>query len=131
MVEEKSKVIYPELSYRIVGCLFNVFNNIGPNHRESYYQKAVAVELCSAGISFVEQCQVDLKYKKEKIGKCFLDFRIENKVILELKVGRYIQKNDFKQLHDYFETCGLQLGIIASFTAKGVYYHRILNIQKV
>jgi len=118
MVEGKNKVIYLELSYKIVGCLFNVFNNIGPNHRESYYQKTVAIELNRSGLSFVEQYPVDLKYRSEKIGKSFLDFNIENKVILELKSGRFIHRGDFIQLHNYLKTCGMELGIIACFTAK-------------
>ncbi|MDO8444069.1 MAG: GxxExxY protein [bacterium] len=130
MAKEKSKVAYPELSYQIVGCLFKVFNNIGPNHRESYYQKAVATEFSKAGVKFIQQYSIDLKYKGEKIGNNFLDFYVEDKVILELKTGRFVQKSDFQQLHDYLRTSGLELGIIACFTAKGVNYHRILNISR-
>lgn len=128
MAEGKDKLVYPELSYKIVGCLFNVFNSVGPNHRESYYQKAVAIELKSAGLDFVEQYQVYLEYRHEKIGKNFLDFNIENKVILELKSGHFIRRSDFAQLRDYLKTCNYKLGIVACFTAKGVVYYRILNI---
>jgi len=35
------KLIYPELSYKIVGCLFEVFNNVGSNRREAIYQKTL------------------------------------------------------------------------------------------
>ena len=36
-----NKVIYPKLSYRIVGMLFNVWNSVGYGHKESFYQKAM------------------------------------------------------------------------------------------
>ena len=35
--EEKSKVIYPELSYAVVGILFEVYNELGAGYKEKYY----------------------------------------------------------------------------------------------
>ena len=39
----REDLVYPELSYVIVGCAFEVFNEIGPGHMELYYQKALAL----------------------------------------------------------------------------------------
>lgn len=39
-MEGTSKVIYPELSYKIVGILFEVYNQLGPGYQEKYYQRA-------------------------------------------------------------------------------------------
>jgi len=121
------KLIYPDLSFKIIGCVFEVFNNLGPNHRESLYQKAVAKELGQKNIKFVAQFPIDLKYKGEIIGKNFFDFNIENKIILELKVGLYIRKRNFEQLIDYLKLSNLKLGIIVCFTSGGVKFHRLLN----
>ena len=41
----KKDLVYPELSYKIVGVLFEVYNEIGPGHHEKYYQKAIALGL--------------------------------------------------------------------------------------
>ena len=38
--KEKSHLIYPDLSYRVIGILFNVFNELGYGYPEKYYQKA-------------------------------------------------------------------------------------------
>ncbi len=35
----RSDLIYPELSYKIVGILFEVYNQIGAGLHEKYYQK--------------------------------------------------------------------------------------------
>lgn len=126
---EKEKLIYPELSYKIVGCLFDVYNDIGPNHREQYYQKATAIEFRRQKILFVEQVSVDLEYKNETIGKNFLDFLIDGKIVLELKVGTYFKKKDFDQILSYLKLTKLKLGIIVIFTPDGVKFHRILNIK--
>jgi GxxExxY protein len=52
---KRKDLIYPELSYTIVGILFEVYNHLGPGHKEKYYQKAVAVALRAAKASFKEQ----------------------------------------------------------------------------
>ena len=124
----KIKLIYPELSYKIVGCLFEVYNNIGPNHREQYYQKAIIREFTQQKIPFKSQLPVALVYKCEKVGNNFLDFLIDGKIVLEIKVGTRFLKKDFIQVLDYLKSTGLQLGIIAIFTPDGVKFQRILNI---
>ncbi|MBI4946838.1 MAG: hypothetical protein HY840_10625 [Bacteroidetes bacterium] len=36
----KSDLLYPELSYAIVGCAYDVYNELGFGHHEKYYQRA-------------------------------------------------------------------------------------------
>jgi len=48
MVERKD-LIYPDLSYKIIGCAFEVFNSIGGGHKESVYQNAMEVALRQKG----------------------------------------------------------------------------------
>lgn len=124
-----NKIIYPELSYKIVGCLFEVYRNIGGNHRELYYQKAVKEEFEEQKINFNEQVYSPLKYKGSQIGKYFFDFLIEDKVVLELKKGSVFQKQNIEQVLSYLKTSNLKLGIIANFTRDGVKFYRVLNIK--
>jgi GxxExxY protein len=116
-------LVHPELCYTIVGALFEVSNGVGPSHRESFYQKAVARELARAGLSYREQVPVRFRYKAEPIGLYYLDFLIDGKIILEIKVRDYFSKRD-----SYLRATGLQLGIIAHFTKSGVKFKRIVNI---
>lgn len=124
----KTKVVYPELSYRIVGCLFEVYNTFGPNHREKYYQNAVAVELKNARLKFIREVPVNLVYKNNCIGKNFLDFLIEDKIILEIKVGNYFTKRNLEQLLSYLKATNLKLGIIANFARDRLKFYRVLNV---
>ncbi len=47
-----TKLIYKELSYKIVGALFNVYNQMQYGHNERVYQKAVAEEFKEQKIPF-------------------------------------------------------------------------------
>jgi len=122
-------LVYPELCYTIVGVLFEASNGVGPGHRESFYQKAVARELTRAGLSYSEQEPVRFRNKMESVGLYYLDFLIEKKVVVEVKVRNYFSKRDIEQLYSYLKATGLQLGIIAHFTKTGVKFKRVVNIQ--
>ena len=126
---ENDKIVYPELSYKIVGCLFEVYNNTGYGHREKYYQYAVARELSFQKIGYIEQYKTDLKYKNEKVGNNFLDFLIEDKIILELKVGNCFSKRNLEQVLEYLKILDKKLAIIANFTRDGLKFYRVLNLR--
>lgn len=126
----KDKIIYKDLSYQIVGVLFDVFNELGPGHIEKIYEKAIAKELGLRGIKYKRQVSADLFYKGENVGKFFLDFLIENKIVLELKIGRRYAKKNFDQVTNYLKVTKKQLAILAMITQRGVNFTRVLNISK-
>jgi GxxExxY protein len=125
---KRDDIIYPDLSYRIIGILFEIWNEIGYGYREKYYQKALANAFKRLDVEFKEQLPYKIKCRGEDIGICFLDFLIENKMILELKRGEYFSKSNINQVYAYLKTTGLKLGIIANFTSKGLRFKRIVNL---
>jgi len=120
-------LLYPELSFRINGVLFDVFKQIGGGHKESYYQKAVAIGLKQQGIQFVERYYVPLQFDGVIVGKYFLDFLIEDVIILELKRDQFIPAHIITQTRQYLVSPNLQLALIGCFTHKGVMIKRIIN----
>lgn len=125
----KNKVIYPDLSYKIVGILYDVYNEVGSGHKEKYYQNAISHALKEKNINFREQVYCPLFYKDKKIGKYYFDFLIEEKIILEIKIGSSFKKQNLNQVISYLKVKKLKLGIIANFTRSEVKYYRVLNIK--
>ena len=123
------KIIYPKLSYKINGCLFEVYKELGPGHREKLYQQALKKEFENNRIGFKSQIPIEIRYKQNPIGKYYLDFLIENKIILEIKVGSYFLKRNLEQILDYLKSSNLKLGIIANFTRDGVKFYRVINLK--
>lgn len=123
------KLIYPELSYRIVGILFKVHSELGGKYQEKYYQRAVAKLFDSDGLTYKREVPVDLNFRGEKIGKYFLDFVLDNKIVLELKATPFLHPEDFRQVLAYLKANGLKLGILANFRGRKLVYKRVLNSE--
>lgn len=126
-VVRRSDLLYPDLSFRIVKVLFEVYRELGPGHQEKYIERAVAVGLTKEGLSYKEQLYVPLTFKGVHIGKNFLDFLVEDAVVLELKKGEFIPTVIYRQVEQYLRLLNKPLAIVANFTSKGVLYKRIIN----
>ena len=122
-----SKIIYPELSYKITGLAFNVFNNSGYGLREKHYQKLLEEELKESKINFEKEKEIKISYKEKEIGNYFLDFVIDDKLVVELKVRPRLGYVHIKQVMNYLKVTGYKLALLIYFTKEGVKYRRIIN----
>jgi len=94
----RADLVFPELSYQIVGALYDVYNELGPGHLEKIYQRAVAEALGQRKLKFEEQVPFGVQFHGKEIGKCYFDFLVENKVIVELKQGDRFRKQNIDQV---------------------------------
>jgi GxxExxY protein len=123
----EEKVVYKELSFKIIEACFEVHNILGPGYSEKIYEEAVSKELRNRGIGYERQKLVEVYYKGEKIGEYRLDLVLENKIILELKAVSELSNIFEAQLLSYLKAAGMKLGILVNFGSKKVIYRRIVN----
>jgi GxxExxY protein len=128
---KRNDLIFPELSFTIVGLAFEVFNELGSGHREKVYQSAMAKQFQLKNITFQKEISYSLIFKNEIIGKNYFDFLIEDKIIIELKRSDYFSKNHFEQVNHYLRISHLRLGLLISFTTNGVRFKRVVNTIEV
>ena len=118
--------LYKDLTYKVIGALYEVHNELGPVHKENIYHRAVAIELKNRHIHFEEEAPLEVKYKERKIGVYKPDFIVENKLILELKAVPMISKAMLDQIFYYIKGTKYKLVLLANFgTAKMVIKRRI------
>jgi len=121
------KLIYPGLSYQIIGAAFKVFNKLGWGHKEIYYHRALLAELRELGLKVESGKRFDLVYNSKIIGKYFLDFIVNDKIIIELKVKPVLGYIHINQVVSYLKQTKKKLAILIYFTKEGVRYRRIIN----
>lgn len=122
-----AKLVHKDLSYKIVGLLFDVHRKLGNRYQEKYYQRAIEEALISKDLTYKKELHVPLEYNGKKIGKYFLDFLIENTVVLEIKAVPRLLPKDFNQVLAYLKAKKLELGILANFSSESMQPKRILN----
>src|SRR3989344_803905 len=125
----RKDLLYPELSYQIIGILFEVSNELGNKYHERYYQKAIASLFRKYGIKFQEQCPLRFIMGENPLTKGYADFLIDGKVILEIKKGERFFKSNMEQLYSYLKLANVKLGILANFTSRGLQFKRVINIR--
>lgn len=121
------KVLFPELSYQLVGCAFDIYNELGYGLPEKTYQKAYAASLEKLNLPYEKEKLVHLTYAGAIIGNLFLDFMVDNKVVVELKVRPRLGYSHIRQVMNYLKSGGYKLAILIYFTKDGVQYRRVLN----
>ena len=124
---EYKRIILPKLSYQVMGVLFKVQNKLGSSYQEKYYQRAIQQEFKIQKIPFEREKQITLTYEGSNIGKYYLDFVIDEKIILEIKATPFIRKDWIEQVVAYLVSTGLPLGIIVNFRTDKIEYKRIIN----
>ena len=128
-MQQRAKLVYPELSYEIVGLLFEVHNELGPGHKEKIYERALCEALDEKKVKYESQVYHPVKFKGKIVGKYFLDILVEDKIVLEIKQGNRFSKKNIDQVLNYLKAGNLKLGIIAQFGTDEVKFKRILNIE--
>lgn len=120
-------IVQSDLSYKIVGILFDVHTKLGNRYQEKYYQRAIEESLKENKLRYKKELLVDINFNSKKIGRYFLDFLIEDKIILEIKAVPLLMPKDFTQVLSYLRSKNLELGILANFRPASLVYKRVLN----
>ena len=107
-----------EISFKIRGCIFTVFNRLGPGLLESAYEAALAYELKKANLEVKNQVPLPMIYEEIRMEIGYrLDILVENKVIIELKSVENLLDVHHKQVITYLKLSGLKLGLLVNFNS--------------
>ena len=118
-----NKILYPELSYKIVGLAFDVQNELGQFAREKQYADLLEEKFKNENVP----------YKRElRIGDSgnIADFVVGDKeqILLELKTTRVVGRAHFRQTQNYLQQTHIKLGLIINFSDKYLSPKRVLLI---
>lgn len=119
--------IYSDLTHELIGLAYKVCNNLGYGYQEKYYQRAYALELKNAGYQFKQEQKIVINYSGEIIGRYFVDFVINNKIVIEFKVAPGFYESHINQVLAYLKSSNLWLGLLILITKSGVKCKRIIN----
>ena len=126
MVLKTTGLIHEELTFKIIGCAFEVHKELGPGFLESAYEAAMKIELKAGDLAVESQKQFPLIYKGVKIKDFFCDLVVDEKVIVELKAISKILDIERAQILNYLKVTGLKVGLIINFGQTSLKHERMV-----
>jgi GxxExxY protein len=123
-----SNAIYKHkvLTGRLIGFAFDIYKQIGPRHPEKVYQKAYENKLVDAGFRHKRENYCRIEVDGKRVGSFYLDFVVEDKVVVELKVGQEIINQHIAQVLTYLKINRIELGLVLLFSKDGVKIKRLV-----
>jgi GxxExxY protein len=115
MYADQHGLKHAELTERLIGIFFSLYNEIGHGFLESVYEQAFSVVLAENRIFFERQIAIPVWLHAQKIGEFRADLLVERKVLIELKTGRDIDSAWEKQLLNYLRATDVEVGLLFNF----------------
>ena len=110
---DTSKVVYPELSYQLVGILFKTHADLGMYRNEKQYGDYLERLFQDKGTHYIREYRFeDQQYGMPQKIRCVVDF---------------ISRQDYYQIKRYLVTLNLHLGILVNFKQLRLAPKRVLN----
>jgi GxxExxY protein len=107
------------LSQQIIGAAIAVHRALGPGLLESAYEKCLAYELMSRGLSIECQKPLPLTYQGVSIECAYrMDIVVEQAVVVEVKAVERILAVHEAQMMLYLRLSERKLGLLINFNVK-------------
>ena len=117
-----------ELTRKIIGCAYRVYNIMGSGFLESVYENCMLIELRKLGIEAVNQHPITVEYEGQVVGSFTVDLFVAGVVIVELKAVRTVLPIHEVQLVNYLRATGIEIGLLLNFGEKNVEVRRKLRV---
>jgi GxxExxY protein len=103
---------------------------LGNGFQEVIYQRALAIEMTTQGLSFIREQEMEISYKEKNIGTRRVDFFVENKIMVELKAVVHLEDVHLAQAINYLEAYGLDIGLLINFGNTSLQFKRVMKPDK-
>jgi len=113
-------VQHRELTEKIIGCAYRVYNEMGFGFLESVYEKCMLIELQELGIEVESQKPAVVAYGGQVVGEFAADLLVADEVIVELKSVRQLVQAHEVQLVNYLTATNKPIGLLLNFGKDGV-----------
>ena len=111
---------YEELTHKIIGYAYKVFNELGFGFLESVYKKAMIIELAKNNLKVEAEKPLKVYYDNQVVGDFYIDLFVEDLLVVELKSVQNLAKEHEVQLVNYLNALKKDIGLLINFGPTGV-----------
>jgi GxxExxY protein len=123
----KRGLLHGEISNRIIGVFFQVYNELGPGFLEAVYANAMFVALTDAGLRVEREVPIAVYFRGRRVGIFRADAVVESVVLLEYKAGERLDPTCKPQVLNYLQGCYLELALLLHFGPKPAFKRLVMT----
>lgn len=121
------ELLHRELSYEVRGILYTTHNYLGTHRNEKQYGDAIEHGLKVKHIPYIREYVLPKSFESERIGRNRVDFLVDTRLMIEIKVIPRIARNEFHQCMRYLTSSDIDVYLLVNFYPQNLYIKRILN----
>ena len=118
--------LYKEETHTIIGCAFEVLNQLGHGLNEKCYENSLVVEFGLKNIEFQQQRPFNVLYKGVAVGNFIPDLLAAGKIVIDTKVIDRVTDHERGQMLNYLRITRLPVGLILNFKHARLEWERIV-----
>jgi GxxExxY protein len=118
MNTETNRFKHGEITQKVIGVFFDVFNELGHGFLESVYEKSLELALNAIGIDVRRKIEIPVWFRRTQVGDFEADMLVEGCVLLELKAVRRLDSSHEAQLLNYLRATDIEVGLLLNFGLK-------------
>jgi hypothetical protein len=122
IVDSRPPLLHGDLTERIIGAFFEVYNTLRFGMLESVYANALAMELGDRGVRFEREVGLEVWYKGRMAGLHRADFLVEKKLVVEVKASRALSEADRRQVLHYLRATNTPVALLLHFGPEAKFY---------
>jgi len=107
-----------DITQKIIGVFYEVYNELGHGFLESVYEKSLEVALNSMGLKVRRQIEIPVWFRGHQVGDFFADMLVEGCALIELKAARALDSAHNAQLLNYLRATEIEVGLLLNFGLK-------------
>jgi len=125
---KQGKLLYGNITQKIIKCVYEVHNTYGSGHKEKLYQRSLIEKLEKNDLSCRQE--VGINIRSEDTGKVLENYRldvvVEDKIIIECKALKFVPQKMENQLYSYLKNSKWEVGLLVNFGGTTPYIKRII-----
>ncbi|WP_295455643.1 GxxExxY protein [uncultured Thiodictyon sp.] len=122
---------YGHLTEVVIGCAFDVINELGAGFLESVYENALLLAVRQKGLSATAQQPIKVMFRGECVGDFFADMLVDDKVLIELKAVKALAPEHQAQIINYLNATGIEVGLLRNFGHPKLEYRRFTRSKNI
>jgi GxxExxY protein len=111
---------YEDITHKIIGAAYKVYNQLEFGFLESVYHKAMLIELAKYDLKVESEKPLNVFYDDQVVGDFNADLFVENTILVELKSKQNLAKGHEVQLVNYLNCLRKEIGLLINFGPSGV-----------